>query len=159
MGRFTYPEQSNRPDGQFEVCIAEHRWRRATELGFGLSPYMIRGTGQASSTVVSGSYTGKPPANLVLQSFVFASSVIFPVGLSGSRGTAASAANAVTTFNIQKNGTIVGTMAFAASAGMAIFSMSSATVFTAGDVLAVVAPPTADATLAESSWTLMGFAQ
>ena len=160
IGRFPYP---NSLIGQ----TVNLKFASLNIVGGGLQslasvsefPYMIRGTGQASSTVVSGSYTGKPPANLVLQSFVFASSVIFPVGLSGSRGTAASAANAVTTFNIQKNGTIVGTMAFAASAGMAIFSMSSATVFTAGDVLAVVAPATADATLANLAWTLMGFAQ
>src|SRR4029453_3702432 len=81
-------------------------------------PYTIRGTGQASSTLVSGSYIGTPTANLVLQSYVFAAPVPFPAGFSGSRGTAGSAASAASTFSIQKNGTIFGTMTFAASAAM-----------------------------------------
>ena len=34
--------------------------------------YLIRGAGQASSSIVSGSFTGRPTANLVLQSYVFA---------------------------------------------------------------------------------------
>ena len=34
--------------------------------------YAVRGTGQASSIIVSGSFSGKPTANLVLQSYVFA---------------------------------------------------------------------------------------
>ncbi len=119
-------------------------------------PYMIRGVGQSSSTVVSGSYTGKPTASLVLQSYVFAAPVAFPAGLSGSLGTAATAASSATTFNIQKNGGNVGAMAFAASAAMATFTMGSATVFTARDVLTLVAPATADATLAKSRMDLHG---
>jgi hypothetical protein len=121
--------------------------------------YMVRGTGQASSTVVSGSYTGKPTANLVLQSYVFAVSVTFPVGLSGSRGTAATVPTATTTLDIQKNGASVGTMIFAASATAATFTMGAATVFNAGDVLTVVAPATPDATLASLAWTFLGIAQ
>ena len=118
--------------------------------------YLIRGAGQASSTVVSGYYTGKPTANLVLQSYVFAASVTFPAGLSGTRGNAATAASTAATFNIQKNGTSVGTMVFAASANTAAFTMSSATTFNAGDVLGVVAPAMPDATLANLAWTFVG---
>jgi hypothetical protein len=118
--------------------------------------YLIRGAGQASSTVVSGYYTGKPTANLVLQSYVFAASVTFPAGLSGTRGNAATAATTAATFNIQKNGTSVGTMVFAASANTATFMMSSATTFNAGDVLGVVAPAMPDATLANLAWTFVG---
>ena len=118
--------------------------------------YLIRGAGQASSTVVSGYYTGKPTANLVLQSYVFAASVTFPAGLSGTRGNAATAATTAATFNIQKNGTSVGTMVFAASANTATFTMSSATTFNAGDVLGVVAPAMPDATLANLAWTFVG---
>jgi hypothetical protein len=118
--------------------------------------YLIRGAGQASSTVVSGYYTGKPTASLVLQSYVFAASVTFPAGLSGTRGNAATAATTAATFNIQKNGTSVGTMVFAASANTATFMMSSATTFNAGDVLGVVAPAMPDATLANLAWTFVG---
>jgi hypothetical protein len=121
--------------------------------------YAVRGTGQASSSIVSGSFSGRPTANLVLQSYVFAGSVTVPVGFSGSRGTAAAAATTSTTFNIQKNGTNVGTMIFASSATAATFTMTSATVFNAGDVLTLIAPATPDATLANLAWTIMGITQ
>src|SRR5712672_1269975 len=42
--------------------------------------YMVKGTGQTSSTVVSGSFTGRPTANLVLQNYVFATTVTVPAG-------------------------------------------------------------------------------
>jgi hypothetical protein len=121
--------------------------------------YMVKGTGQTSSTVVSGSFTGRPTANLVLQSYVFAASATLPVGLSGSRGTASTVATAMTTFVIQKNSVAVGNMSFLGSAATATFAMSSATVFNAGDVLTVVTPATPDATLANLAWTFLGIAQ
>jgi hypothetical protein len=121
--------------------------------------YAINGTGQASSIIVSGSFSGRPTANLVLQSYVFAAPGTVPAGLSGSRGTAATAATASATFNIQKNGANVGAMVFAPLAAAATFTMNSATVFNAGDVLTVVAPATPDATLANLAWTIMGIAQ
>ena len=71
----------------------------------------------------------------------------------------ATAATVATAFNIQRNNTNVGMMVFTASAATATFTMSSATVFTAGDVLTVVAPATPDATLANLAWTFMGIAQ
>jgi hypothetical protein len=120
--------------------------------------YMVKGTGQISSTVVSGSFTGRPTANLVLQNYVFATTVTVPAGFSGSRGSAATVAAAVTTFNIQKNSMSVGTMVFAASANTTTFTMNSATTFNAGDVLSVVAPAIPDATLANLAWTFVGTA-
>jgi hypothetical protein len=121
--------------------------------------YAVKGSGQVSSTIVSGSFSGRPTANLVLQSYVFAGPVTLPAALSGSRGTAATAAAASTTFNIQKNGASVGTMVFAPSAVAATFTMTSATLFNAGDVLTVIAPATSDATLANLAWTIMGITQ
>jgi hypothetical protein len=53
----------------------------------------------------------------------------------------------------------VGTMKFTASAKVATFTMGSPIDFSAGDVLAVVAPATPDATLANLAWTFMGFAR
>jgi Putative phage tail protein len=121
------------------------------------STYTATGSGKASvSTTVSGSYTGATTANLVVQRYVFAGAVTFPAGLAGSQGTAGVAASASTTYEIRKNGTNVGTMAFAASATMATFAMPSATIFMAGDILTVVAPASPDATLANLAWTLVG---
>jgi len=121
--------------------------------------YLVKGTGQASSIVVSGSFNGRPAANLVLQSYVFAAPVTIPAGFSGSRASAATAATATTTFNIQKNSMNVGTMVFSASAATATFTMNSATLFNAGDVLTVMAPATPDETLANLAWTIMGITQ
>jgi hypothetical protein len=82
--------------------------------------------------------------------------VTFPAGLSGSYGTCGAAATATATFTIAKNGTAIGTMVFAAGAAGASFTMSTATAFSAGDVLTVTAPSPADATLANLAWTLSG---
>jgi hypothetical protein len=160
IGRFSYP---NNLIGQ----IIYLKFPSINIVGGGLQSlasvpvytYMVKGTGQTSSTVVSGSYAGRPTANLVLQSYVFVTRVTFPAGLSGSRGNAATAATVATAFNIQRNNTNVGMMVFTASAATATFTMSSATIFTAGDVLTVVTPATPDATLANLAWTFMGIAQ
>ena len=74
----------------------------------------------------------------------------------GSQGTAGTAATAMATFEVQKNGVNVGTMVFAAAATTATFTMASATTFNAGDVLTLVAPAVPDATLANLAWTFMG---
>jgi hypothetical protein len=118
--------------------------------------YVVKGTGQATSIFVSGSLSGRPTPNLVLQSYVSVGLVTVPAGLTGSRGTAATAATATAIFTIQKNGTNVGTMAFAPSATAATFTMNSATVFNPGDVLTVLAPAAPDPTLADLAWTIMG---
>jgi len=119
--------------------------------------YTITGAGQATVTVVTGTFVnGKPSASLVLQRYVFATTVTFPAGLAGSQGTAGTAATAMATFAVQKNGANVGTMVFAAAAATATFTMASATTFNTGDVLTLVAPAVPDATLANLAWTFMG---
>jgi hypothetical protein len=119
--------------------------------------YTITGAGQAMTTVVTGTFVnGKPTASLVLQRYVFATAVVFPAGLTGSQGTAATAATAATSFQVEKNGVNVGAMAFAAAATTATFTMVSATTFSAGDVLTLVAPAVPDATLANLAWTFVG---
>lgn len=100
--------------------------------------------------------TGTPSASAVLIDFVFTRSVIFPAGLTNSQGTAGTAATAQTDFDIQKNGSSVGTMRFAASGTTATFIMSVATTYAAGDKLKVIAPASPDATLASVNFTLAG---
>jgi hypothetical protein len=122
-------------------------------------PYTVKGIGRTFSVIVSGSYSGRPAASLVMQSHVFTAPATIPAGLTGSRGTAAVAATATTTLIIQKNSINVGTMVFAPLGPSATFTMGSATVFNAGDVLTITAPSTPDATLANFAWTIMGIAQ
>jgi len=119
--------------------------------------YTVTGSGKASvATTVSGSFTGPATANLVVQRYVFAGTVMFPAGLTVSQGTAGVGATATTTYSIRKNGSSVGTMVFTAGATTATFTMASATTFMAGDILTVVAPASPDATLANLAWTLVG---
>ncbi|MNT70298.1 hypothetical protein D3C72_2086640 [compost metagenome] len=105
---------------------------------------------------VGGTYNGAPAASAVLVRLPFPRQVIFPSGLTNSRGTAGTAATAQTDFDIQKNGSSVGTMRFAASSATATFIMGSQTTFAAGDILRVVAPATPDATLADIGFSLAG---
>jgi hypothetical protein len=157
IGRFSYP---NTLIGQ-SIYL---KFRSINIVGGGLQDlsdltaysYTVRGAGQAFSAMVSGSFSGKPSANLVLQRYVFAAPATLPAGLSGSQGTAGTAATATTVFVIQKNGVNIGTMSFAASAAAATFSMSSATAFNAGDLFTIVAPAIPDATLENIAWTIMG---
>ena len=97
-----------------------------------------------------------PTASQVVLRHVFARSVVFAAGLAPSQGAAGTAATAQTDFDIQKNGSSVGTMRFAASGTTSSFIMASQTTFAAGDVLKMVAPGTPDATLAGITFTLSG---
>lgn len=117
--------------------------------------YTLTGAGGAPVTV-PGSYTGPTIPSMVVQRYVFATSVNFPSGFSGSQGRAGTAATATATYAIQKNGSTIGTMVFAASATSATFTMSAATAFAIGDVLTILAPATPDATLAAVFWSLLG---
>lgn len=119
--------------------------------------YTITGAGQATVSVVTGTFlNGRPTANLIMQRYVFAGSVTFPTGLSGSQGTAGVAATANATFTVQKNGSAIGTMTFPAAATSATFAMATTTTFGAGDVLTLMAPASPDATLADLAWTFAG---
>lgn len=117
--------------------------------------YILLGTGTAP-TSINGSYSGSTTPNLVVQRYVFAAAVTFPAGLTGSHGAAGVAATGSTSYSIEKNGSVVGTMNFAASGTTATFAMSSATTFNAGDVLTMVAPASPDLTLANLAWSLLG---
>jgi len=125
----------------------------------GLTPtsYTLTGGGAVKNpSYVAGAWAGSPGASQVIERYIFATSVSFPAGLVGSYGTAGTAATANTNFAIAKNGSNVATMAFAAGATSATFTMAAATGFAGGDVLTITAPATQDATLANLAWTLTG---
>ncbi|MDD3029229.1 MAG: hypothetical protein PHS57_02975 [Alphaproteobacteria bacterium] len=114
---------------------------------------------EAASAVpydVGGSYVGAPGASMVLLRYPMPRAVRFSAGLSGSQGVANTAATAEASFSIAKNGTAFASMVFAASACVATFSCESDTDFAAGDVLTVMAPTTADDTLADIGFSLAG---
>lgn len=102
-------------------------------------------------------FTSAPTASEVVMSYIFADAVDFPDEFLGSLAKAGTAATASTVFDVKKNGTNVGTITFAASGTAGTFATTGTTVaFAAGDVLAVVAPASPDATLAGVSLTFKG---
>lgn len=112
--------------------------------------------GGASPYDLGGTLSGSPTASMVILRYPFPRPVTFPSGLTNSQGVAGTAATASTTFQINKNGTSVGTMVFAAAGTVATFTMASSTSFAIADVLTVVAPATPDTTLANLGWSLSG---
>lgn len=105
---------------------------------------------------VGGGATGVPAASLVLLRYPLPREVRFPASLTGSQGTAGTAATAQTDFDIRKNGVSVGTMRFAAAASTATFIAANSMTFEPGDVLTVVAPGSPDTTLADIGFALRG---
>lgn len=103
-----------------------------------------------------GFYPGAPADAAVALVHVLAVAAVFPVNLTGSQGTAEVAATAQADFDIQQDGVSVGTMRFAAAATTATFIFASEITFAVGEKLKVVAPATADATLADISYSLKG---
>lgn len=88
--------------------------------------------------------------------FVAPRAFTLPASLTGSRASAATAATGEAVFSLKKAGVEFGTATFAASGTTATFAAASETSFAAGDVLTIVAPASADATLADISIVLNG---
>lgn len=86
----------------------------------------------------------------------FSMDVEFPVNLSGSFLNAHTAATSECILSIKKNGVEVGTATFAASGTSATLVMASAETFSDGDTMTIVAPATADTTLADFYGTFEG---
>jgi len=78
------------------------------------------------------------------------------VDLAGSQGKAGVAATAERDLHVQRNGTSIGTIRFAASASTSVFIAASETVLEPGDLLEVIAPVSPDATLADIAIALTG---
>ena len=79
-----------------------------------------------------------------------------PSGSSNFNVYALTAATASTTFTFKKNGTSIGTAVFAASGTTATITFSSSVSFAVGDKLEIDAPATADSTLANISFNILG---
>jgi hypothetical protein len=107
---------------------------------------------------------GAPSASQKLTGRIFARAARYSSDFNQSQVKAGVAATAAATFNVKKNGTLVGTIHFAIGATVATFSTDvgagSVSVSVAiGDVLTIEAPATPDATLADISFCLKGVYQ
>lgn len=95
----------------------------------------------------------------ILYEFVSPDAIALPINLTGSQAKANTAATASTTVTINKNGSSIGTIVWATSGTTGAFTFSAGVNLVAGDVLQLVAPNPADATLANigvslaATWT------
>ena len=105
---------------------------------------------------IGGSFNGSPTGGAVILRFPFPRAVRFLSGMSLSKGVAGTAATATATFSIKKNGTEFATMVFAGSSSTATFTCATTTDFSSGDILTLVAPVSADSTLADIGFALSG---
>lgn len=103
-------------------------------------------------------YPGIPTASAKLYRGKLARAVAFSANFSGAQFTASANATASTVFDIQKNGSSVGTCTIAAGGTTPTFASSggAAVNFSAGDIFAVIAPASADLTLADPAITFAG---
>jgi hypothetical protein len=114
------------------------------------------GGGVIENADISIFVAGKPTNAEEISRLVMVDALTLPAGLTGSRGAAGVAATGACTFSLRKNGTQFGTASFAAAGTIPTFAAASATSFVAGDVLTIIGPATADATLADIALTLDG---
>lgn len=97
-------------------------------------------------------YSGEIPAGMILLRYPLPRVVDFDFGGGDSQATAGVAATGSPVFSIKKDGTEIGTITFSGTTG----TFSGEASFTAGEVLTVVGPSTADDTLAGIGFALSG---
>lgn len=100
-------------------------------------------------------YPGVPTASAVILRVPIARAVTFPDNFAGSYAKASVAATGSPAFDIKVNGTSVGTVTFSGATGTLVTS-GTTVVLAAGDVLSIHAPASADATLADVGFVLVG---
>jgi len=101
-------------------------------------------------------FPGVPANAALLARVVIPRVVTFPASLTGSYASATVAATASTVLTIKNNGSSVGTITFAASGTTGTFTFASPVVTAAGDIITVENQATADATLANISFSMVG---
>ncbi len=107
---------------------------------------------------MGGFYPGIPTASAKVLRVPIARAVTFPANFAGSYFSASANATGTTVFDVQKNGSSIGSVSIAAGGTTATFTTTSGTskAFAAGDVLSIIAPASADATLADPGFCFAG---
>ena len=110
----------------------------------------------AQPIVIAGTLLGEPTDGATLFIHPVVLTTTFPANLAGSRFTVTTPPAAEAVFLLKKNGTTFGTITFAASESVATVTGPKTTV-TSADTVALTAPVTADTTLANIAWSILGY--
>lgn len=105
---------------------------------------------------IAGGAVGKTTASAVVGYLEAVRAFRIPENFALSRARVLANATSISTFSVKKNGTEIGTIQFSSSSAAGVFSTLAVTSFAAGDILTVVAPATADATLSDLSFVIAG---
>ena len=106
--------------------------------------------------------TGKPAAGEVIGVFLAPVAFTLPANLAGSIGRALTAAAASAAWTLSQipagsaTKTTIATLTFAANGTVATFSTQAAVAVAVGDILRLKAPATADSTLSDITFTIVG---
>jgi hypothetical protein len=98
---------------------------------------------------------GTPTASEAVFRFISPRAFTIPANLAGSIVKSTTAATGSTVFTVNKNGSQIATITFAATATVAIFSTQAAISVAVGDKITVIAPSTPDTTLADIDYSLV----
>ncbi|MGI9498535.1 MAG: hypothetical protein ACR2P3_00730 [Geminicoccaceae bacterium] len=104
----------------------------------------------------SWSKEGQPGASEVVFRQVLARRVRLELDFAGSVGVAGTAATADADFDVQRNGSTIGTIRFGAGVAAATFIVAAAVTLEVGDELKVVATSSIDASLSDLAATISG---
>jgi hypothetical protein len=113
---------------------------------------------KAKTYLLSGAIAGEPADGARVFHHLAGLDFVLPADLTDSAAKAKTAATAQTDFDIQIGGVSVGTIRWAAAGASATFIFAAAANVSAGDEIEIFAPATADATLADITWTIKGTA-
>lgn len=98
---------------------------------------------------------GVPPDGELVARYEFIRAASFASNFTGSRASSAIASTSNAVFDIQKNGSSVGSLTFSSSA-TGVFSTAGVVSFAVGDILSIISPTPLDATLESVSISLLG---
>jgi hypothetical protein len=121
---------------------------------------LVAGDIPAQPYIVAGFYPGVPGTSQLIFVHAFTDTVTFPSGLGDSKALGQTAATGSTVFDIAKwNGSSwsnVGTATFGAAGTIASFAMASGQTFAPGEAMKITGPASADATLANVTFSIRG---
>jgi hypothetical protein len=106
---------------------------------------------------IAGYYNNLQVASDVYFKFVVVRDFYVQANFSGSLLHAGVAATASATYNIQKNGSNIGTVVVGAGSQSGTFTLAGATNFVAGDTMSIICPSSQDASLSNVSITIKSF--